>query len=115
MKNWLSWVDGRQNSGYSKLLLLQSQWLKFDLYVLRFKQGVGIPPHTDPVEKGRHYRFNVVVHSAGSGGQFLCDQVIWSFANRVFFFRPDLSTHSVSQVESGSRYVLSLGWLRGLK
>jgi len=30
----------------------------------------------------------------------------------VAFFRPDVSKHSVTKVEGGTRYVLSIGWLR---
>jgi len=106
------WQAGRQHSGYDKMLLLQSMWpLPFDIYILRFSQGSEIAPHTDPVLFGRHYRLNVVVKRAASGGDFVCSTPIYA-STRIKFFRPDACEHSVTRVTKGSRYVLSIGWVR---
>jgi hypothetical protein len=106
------WQRGRQLSGYDKMLLLQSYWpLPFDVYLLRFPEGSEIAPHTDPVTKGRHYRVNIILRHARQGGEFQCSDPLFATA-RIKFFRPDVSTHSVSKVLRGRRYVLSVGWLR---
>jgi len=106
------WQTGRQRSGYDKMLLLQGMWpLPFDMYILRFPPGSEIAPHTDPVSLGRHYRLNIVLKRAASGGEFVCATPIYASA-RIKLFRPDACEHSVTRVEQGSRYVLSLGWVR---
>lgn len=108
------WKVGRQQSGYDKMLLLQSMWpLPFDIYLLRFRKGSEIGPHVDPVSFGRHYRLNIVLKQAGSGGEFVCGSPIYASA-RIKLFRPDVCEHSVTRVEKGCRYLLSIGWvLRG--
>lgn len=64
LNNWFRWREGRQRSGYEKMLLLANPiLLPFDCYLLRF--------------------------------------------------RPDRSPHSVTRVIEGTRYVLSVGWVRG--
>ncbi|WP_249348072.1 2OG-Fe(II) oxygenase [Pseudoalteromonas aurantia] len=94
------------------MLLAGAYWLiKFDCYLLRFKEGSEIPPHRDKVSKGKHYRLNIIIKAAKSGGQFLCENPIYE-SSRVKLFRPDKSEHSVSKVESGNRYLLSIGWVK---
>jgi hypothetical protein len=106
------WQHGRQQPGYDKMLILQSYWpLPFDVYILRFPQGSEVRPHTDPVWSGRHYRLNIVVKRAKLGGEFVCATPIYE-SPRIKFFRPDACEHSVTRVERGSRYVLSIGWVR---
>lgn len=106
------WRGGRQRSGYEKMLLLQSPFpLPFDAYLLRFTEGSGIPPHTDPVTAGRHYRCNIVIKRAKRGGEFVCASPIFA-TRRIKLFRPDACEHSVTRVERGTRYVLSIGWVR---
>jgi hypothetical protein len=106
------WQRGRQQSGYDKLLLIASPWLiKFDCYLLRFPEGCSIPPHTDPVSDVRHYRLNIVIKQAILGGDFICDAPIFE-SKRIKLFRPDINMHSVTRVEEGSRYLLSIGWIR---
>ncbi|MFC6977979.1 hypothetical protein [Microbulbifer taiwanensis] len=63
------------------------------------------------MNSGRHYRLNIVIKRAKSGGEFLCDSPIYESA-RIKLFRPDIAEHAVSEVQSGTRYVLSLGWVR---
>jgi hypothetical protein len=106
------WQRGRQASGYDKMLLLQSAWpLPFDVYLLRFPKGSEIRPHKDPVESGAHYRLNLVIWRASSGGEFVCATPIYA-SRRIKYFRPDQCEHSVTRVGHGTRYVLSIGWVR---
>lgn len=109
--NLWTWVEGRKKSRYEKMLLAQSSWLKFDCYLLRFSRGAYIDPHTDPAQPGyRHFRLNIYLRSARRGGVFSVEKSL--FRNGAFcLFRPDLHEHSVSAVEAGTRYVLSIGWL----
>lgn len=94
------------------MLLLFCKWgLKFDVYLLRFHQGSEIPAHTDPVKAGRHYRLNIVLVNAQKGGEFHCSNPIFE-TKRIKLFRPDISEHSVTKVEMGRRYLISIGWLR---
>ena len=112
LSNWLRWRGGRQASGYEKMLLLMNPFLvPFDFYLLRFREGAEVPEHTDPVTDKKHYRLNIVVKNARAGGEFRCPAPIYESA-RIKLFRPDLSPHSVTRVERGTRYVLSLGWIR---
>ena len=107
------WQRGRQGTGYDKMLLLASRWpFRFDSYLLRYPEGSEVPPHTDPVQSGRHYRLNVVLKAPASGGDFVCASPIYS-SRRIKLFRPDACEHSVTRVVGGSRYVFSLGWVRG--
>lgn len=111
---WGRWIAGRQHTGYFKMLLAQSQRWKFDVHLLKFEKGAFIPFHTDPVANFRHFRLNVVLKKSSGGGLFLCDRPLWSVKNRVYLFRSDLSPHAVSKVQGGTRYVLSIGWLRSV-
>jgi len=107
------WQSGRQGSGYDKMLLLTAPWpVPFDSYLIRYPEGSSIPPHTDPVQQGRHYRLNVILKSPKSGGEFVCAKPIYS-SKRIKLFRPDACEHSVTLVQGGSRYVLSIGWVLG--
>lgn len=106
------WQRGRQGTGYDKMLLLTGRWpLRFDSYLIRYPEGSAIPPHTDPVQQGRHYRLNVVLKASPRGGEFVCATPIFE-TRRIKLFRPDACEHSVTRVEGGSRYVWSLGWVR---
>lgn len=109
------WQAGRQGTGYDKMLLFTARWpLPFDSDLLRYPEGSEIPPHTDPVQAGRHYRLNLILKSPRSGGEFVCRDPIYS-SRRIKFFRPGLCEHSVTRVVGGSRYVLSIGWVLGRK
>lgn len=110
-----NWEPGRQGTGYEKLKLL-NYWKffserKWDIYLLRYPVGSGIPRHKDPVPDHRHYRLNIYLWNAQAGGVPEHDGVIIS--NRFFtLFRPDLFGHSVTPVTKGTRYVLSLGLVK---
>jgi hypothetical protein len=43
-------------------------------------------------------------------GDFVCESPIFE-TTRIKLFRSDVSMHSVTRVQGGSRYVLSLGWV----
>jgi len=110
--NWFRWRSGRQRSGYDKMLLIANPYLlPFDCYLLRFRVGSEIPSHTDPVSNKRHYRLNIVVWEAKLGGKFVCTDPIYEH-RRIKLFRPDVSAHSVTKITAGTRYVLSIGWVR---
>jgi hypothetical protein len=107
------WQRGRQGTGYDKMLLLTAPWpIAFDSYLLRYPEGSESPPHTDPVEAGRHYRLNIILRSPRAGGEFVCAAPLFA-SRRVKLFRPDACEHSVTRVVGGSRYVLSIGWVLG--
>lgn len=92
------------------LLLVNRFILPFDCYLLRYQQGSGIQEHTDPVKRKRHFRLNIVLSKADVGGEFHCESAIYA-SSRIKLFRPDQAPHSVSPVERGVRYVLSIGWV----
>jgi hypothetical protein len=107
------WQSGRQGIGYDKMLLLTARWpLRFDSYLIRYPDGSEIPPHTDPVKDGRHYRLNVILKSPKLGGEFVCAAPIFA-TKRIKLFRPDACEHSVTRIAGGNRYVFSLGWVLG--
>ena len=110
--NWFRWRSGRQESGYDKMLLIANPFMiPFDCYILRFREGAEIPNHTDPVTDKRHYRLNIIVRKAKKGGEFQCSDPIYE-NQRIKLFRPDVSSHSVTKVIEGTRYVVSVGWVR---
>jgi hypothetical protein len=107
------WQRGRQASGYDKLLLAGLPWpLPCDCYLLHFPEGSEVPPHVDRLAHGRHYRLNIILRAADRGGEFVCARSLHA-SQRIKLFRPDLETHSVTRIERGSRWVLSIGWVRG--
>ena len=101
-----NWQDGRQGTGYKKLLLRQGSF--YDVYLLKFPEGSGVPEHTDPKYGVKHTRLNIVLRQAEEGGEFICDRPILN-TRRFKLFRPDLEKHSVTTVEKGERLVLSIG------
>ncbi|WP_205746121.1 2OG-Fe(II) oxygenase [Dyella terrae] len=97
------------------MLLAGSLWpLPCDCYLLRFPAGTTVPPHVDRVERGRHFRLNIILRPAKRGGEFVCERPIF-ISRRIKLFRPDRETHSVTRIEEGTRWVLSFGWVRGAK
>ena len=109
--NWLKWQPGRQGSGYDKLLIATARWpVPWDCYLIRYREGSLISYHTDPVDKKKHFRLNVIVKRAERGGEFYCERAIL-VSKRIILFRPDISIHAVAKVIEGSRYVFSIGWV----
>lgn len=107
-----SWQKGRQGSGYEIFPFIFSKFLKMDAYLIRYPVGGGIPEHRDEVKQNeKHFRLNIELWPAKSGGELNCEHSIVRFGP-MNFFRPDLTLHSVSPVTKGVRYVLSIGWIR---
>jgi len=111
MSQWLKWIDGRQESGYSKLALFPlglSKFLNADAYLLKLPLACSVPKHKDPVEPGyNHHRLNTVIWGFGQGRMFVLGPVKrwW----RTDYFRPDLYEHGMQPI-NGTMYILSFGW-----
>jgi hypothetical protein len=122
MKFW-TWEYGRQNGGYSKMLLAGSKRLKFDVYLLRLPTHSIVRPHKDPSPNGyEHHRLNITLKSARWGGVTMIenqDQVVdlldFIEAPKIYHFRPDQVYHYVTTVLDGEVWLLSIGWLRKAK
>jgi hypothetical protein len=121
--NYFRWKDGRQGTGYKKFEILISKRFNLDLHILRYEAGSSIPYHYDRVGSDyEHHRVNIVVYPAKVGGEFRYDKFN-KFGQRnkvthfgpLVYFRPDLIGHSVAYIESGTRYVLSIGFLKKRK
>ena len=111
LKRVFRWQNGRQQTGYKKMLLATASWpFKFDMYLLKFSEGHAVPPHKDQVDLGRHFRLNIILKHPKEGGDFQCDKPIFE-TRSIKLFRPDIRQHSVSEIISGTRYVYSLGWI----
>lgn len=106
---YFTWMPGRQKSGYWKMCLLQLKPY-FDVYILQYPPGSHIKPHLDIVKGRNHYRCNIVLHNAVSGGTFICDASDIIQFGSVTIFKPDVNVHSLTEVRKGIRYVLSIGW-----
>lgn len=119
-REWLRWVKGRQGGDYERMLLLRSQWFRFDFYLLRLPTGSVVRPHIDRVPDGfEHHRINVTLREAKKGGITYIDPLpvsrersFYLQADKHYHFRPDIHRHHVTAVEEGSVLLLSFGWLR---
>ena len=110
----LPWQLGRQSSGYSKLALIISRRFLFDIYILKFPVGSYIDNHKDPVvDDFEHHRLNVILSPAIRGGKLVIKGQ--SQDGKVHKFRPDKFLHKVTEIKEGTRYVLSIGWLKYTK
>lgn len=113
------WERGRQTGGYDKLLLAQSSWLKFDLYLLRFPKGSAVPKHTDPSQDGyEHHRFNLNLNTVKGGYVWYAKYtpgLFWYAEKRWLRFRPDTQEHWMDPIKEGTLWMLSFGWLRKSK
>ena len=110
----LPWKEGRQNSGYYKLKIFSSEWLRCDFYLLKFPRGVAVPTHTEPVEFGMvHHRINLHFGGPNYPGQRLYvlgkHRRFW----RITYLRPDTYSHGLP-AQSNTTYMFSFGWLRPL-
>lgn len=107
----VKWIKGRQNSGYDKLLILTGMKpLPFDIYLLRFKKGSFVESHVDEVKTGKHFRLNIILKNAKEGGLLYSEGWILD-RKRIKLFRPDIFAHGLSEVEEGTMYILSIGWV----
>lgn len=107
---FLKWEKGRQNSGYFKFKIIQSKILKLDIYLLKFPKNSFIKTHKDEVLKGKHFRLNIIIKKAKVGGIFYLEGK--KQKGRFHSFRPDIQKHSLSKIQDGTRYVLSIGWIK---
>ena len=116
MRNF-KWENGRQNSGYLKMKIFESKLFKADCYILKYPKSSKIDPHTDEVEGHEHHRVNIILKKAKLGGGFYTKRKFQS-QNRYYkrgrfnYFRPDKTIHGVGFMHLGTRYVLSIGWLK---
>lgn len=114
MKNALfKWVDGIHQTGYRILTLAYvSRFtpVPFDCYLIEYPPGSSIPPHKDVLKSGnKHFRVNLIL-THPEGGEFVVEKAIFK-SKWLNIFRPDLYTHSVTEVKgTRSRYVFSIGW-----
>lgn len=97
------WEEGRQQSGYRKLLIAHGK--VWDLHLIDYPAGHGIPAHTDPIPERKHIRINIALLSGGS--RLYADGTIWRWCERVVIFRSD-RRHGV-RAGNGRRIVLSIG------
>ena len=110
------WKEGRQETGYFKCKLAGGR--RWDCYLLKYPVGSYLPDHIDPVDVGReHHRINVVLKRAERGGNFYISQHP-RFADlskkRIIKFRSDIYRHGLTPVIKGTRYVLSIGWIKDI-
>lgn len=103
------WGKDTFDTGYRVLTLFHSRRLGVDCYLFRYVEGAYIPKHKDPATGGKMYRFNIELIKAITGGEFKCPKMIWSWRDRLYFFRADNSYHKVTTIDKGSRWVLSFG------
>ena len=104
----MKWTQGRQNNTYFKKKIIS--FIFFDIYLLKYPTGAYLNTHTDSVEKRRHFRINILLKKANNGGNFYAENVIVHL-KRLLFFRPDRAKHGITKVISGTRYVLSIGFV----
>lgn len=107
---WWRWNKGRQGTDYDVFPFFISKFALCDCYLIRINTGTKIPKHTDKVKEGfRHFRLNI--HSKKhEGGVFSSQTCIWRWRN-VYFFRPDISEHSMTEVRAGRVLIFSFGFL----
>ena len=99
----MKWEPGRQGTGYRKLRLVNGQ--HWDLHVIDYPAGVGIPRHFDLVPNRRHLRVNVALRTGGA--RLLADAVLFRIRERLVVFWSDRK-HEVTPARS-RRTVVSLG------
>ena len=85
---------------------------RLNIYLVHYRTGHRIAPHLDMVSEGRLYKLNWVLVKPGDGGEFICEKAIFNAFGRIILFRPDLYTHEVSRIRSGSRWLLSFALSR---
>lgn len=108
----LPWVPCRQGSGYHKLKLLESSYLKCDAYLLYYPEGSWIDVHKDEVPGHEHWRYNIELIQPEEGGFLKGSFNYWQGSRRrVNKFRSDFY-HEVTKITKGTRLVLSIGWLK---
>jgi Rps23 Pro-64 3,4-dihydroxylase Tpa1-like proline 4-hydroxylase len=120
-----SWKPGRQGTGYDILPLPRARdgaieralarigtpyedyW---DVYLIRYRDGSHIPPHTDEAQHGRrHRRLNALLERATAGGELTIAGARFELTiGDAVLFEPDREVHEVARVV-GSRLLFSVG------
>lgn len=119
------WKSGRQGTGYDILPLprvragaieralarigtpYEDYW---DVYLIRYRDGSHIPPHTDDAQHGRrHRRLNALLERATAGGELtIAGARVELAVGDAVLFDPDREVHEVARVV-GSRLLFSVG------
>ena len=107
LKLW-RWGEDTYRTGYKIFTIFFSKC--FDTYIFHYREGTYIPKHKDPSSGRKIYRLNIELVKAVSGGQFICNKMIWQWKDRIYLFRADTSYHYVTPIEKGSRWLLSFGF-----
>lgn len=81
---------------------------RLSVNLVTYPEGHKVLRHNDPMGSRRYYKFNVVLQKPKKGGVFHADKLIFNLFNRVFLFRPDQYSHSVTRIEQGQRKLLSV-------
>lgn len=103
---------GRQDSNYFKKLLWRSSWSVGNYaLILKYSTGSHNDWHKDPVSGGDHYRLNVVLNWWFDGGKIESKDGVLFSMGPLTFFRSDKNENRVTEVEDGTRYVFSFGFV----
>lgn len=118
-REW-KWRAGFRETGYEKMRVASGTWpVPWDLILLRMREGVELPPHKDVVRgkfaTGAQMRINVLLRAAKRGGEFFCEGPHTRILNRIYLFRADTQTHGVTKVESGTRIIAVVNYVRALR
>lgn len=106
----MKWEYGRQGTGYRKLKLFISEWLRADAYILHLPAGSYAPPHTDYVPFAEHHRVNITLRGDVWMGTPSAAKV-FRLGRWFSYFRPDITDHWTVPVVKDT-YILSIGWCR---
>ena len=112
MPRLFKWVDGRlsdKNNVYKVFHLIISRRIGLDMNIIKLEIGNHIKEHTDIVADKEHYRLLFILKRPKRGGVITIDNPIIKWFNRIVLFRPDTSKHSVSEVEEGTLWLLTVG------
>jgi hypothetical protein len=86
---------------------------RLSVYLVHYRRGARVLPHVDGLSAGRLYKLNCVLVKPRRGGAFSCQRTLFNLFDRLVLFRPDRYEHAVSEIEAGSRWLLSVAVLRG--
>lgn len=109
----MKWEKGRQQeTEYKKLCLYSFKFLGFgfDCYVLKYKGGTILPPHTDPVNNGQHLRLNIGWGDAGFYSEYPPTFKLRIGQFSLVLFRPDINEHGLYVFEKTCK--LSFGFAK---
>lgn len=116
---FIRWKQGRQpNCSYDVCKLYENKRFCFDIHLIRMRKGDEIPVHLDvsPVKGKTHMRCNIILKKAKVGGYFFTQRTAASkklISNkRINVFASSELWHGVVEIIRGTRYVLSIGWLK---